>query len=70
MCAHLANIFQVLEGFIWSPVGLFQRLALWVKFLADNILKYFFSFPRKQVLTLHANGLPLHKVSNPVIGEK
>ena len=45
---------------LWS-VGsyfLFKCLACWVKFSADNILKYFFLiFPRKQTLTFHENCL-------------
>ena len=32
-------------------------LALWVKFSAADILKYFSYFPRKQILTFHANCL-------------
>ena len=37
-----------------------KHLALWVKFSADDILKYFslfFFIPKKQDLTLHANCL-------------
>ena len=43
-------------------VGLlkFPFFALWVKFSADDILKYFFS-PRKQDLTFHANCLQWRK---------
>ena len=32
-------------------------LVLWVKFSADEVLKYISYFPRKQVLTFHANCL-------------
>ena len=35
----------------------FQPSALWVKISADNILRYFSYYPRKQVLTFHANCL-------------
>ena len=31
------------------------RLVLWVKFPADDTLKYCLNFPRKDILTFHAN---------------
>ena len=50
------NLFQI---------SLHKGLALWVKFGANNILKYFLIFPRKQDSTFRANcviGDNLHDV--------
>ena len=50
------------------------RLALWVKFSAEDILKYAFIFPNKQDLTFYweivSNGDNMHIMSNPVFWKK
>ena len=38
-------------------------LSLWVNFSADDILKYFLIFPRKQNLAFHANCLQWQQFS-------
>ena len=50
--------------FIYLHVLKVKRSALWVKFSADDILKYLFLFfpGRKQVLTFHLNMSPVGTV--------
>ena len=57
-------------GWLCNDPCVFKYLALWVKFSAGDVLKYFLLFPRKQILLFHANGDNLHEMSNPVFWEK
>ena len=44
--------------------------TLWANSAEDKLMIFYIIFPRKQVLTIHANSPSLHELSNPVFWEK
>ena len=59
---HLPITHRDMKEIGTEDVLLLEHLAGWAKIAADGILKYFLIFPRKQVLTSHANGDNLQEI--------